>query len=284
MFGSHLSIAGGVHKALIRAGELELDCLQIFTRNQVQWEHKRLKNKAISLWDRHRRRAGLAEVVSHGSYLLNLASPDAALYRRSVVGLGGELRRCGKLGIRLLVVHPGNHMGAGESAGLDRVARALDRVYRRTPAPTAITCLETTAGQGTGVGWRFEHLREILDRVSCPGKVGVCLDTAHMLAAGYRLTSAGGARAVLAECDAVIGLDRVHVVHVNDSKRPRGSRVDRHEHIGRGRVALTAFGVIVNHPHIRGIPKILETPKGDAPDGRAWDRVNLAKLRALVRG
>ncbi len=261
-----------------------MDCVQVFTRNQVQWKPKPLTNKAIRLWDQHRRDVGLAEVVSHASYLLNLATPDAALYRRSVAGLGVELRRCEQLGIRYLVVHPGNHMGAGEAAGLQRVARALDRAHRAAPGLSVITCLETTAGQGSGLGWRFEHFREILDRVSQPERVGVCLDTAHMLAAGYRLTSAPGTREALDACDAIVGLARVHVVHVNDSKAPRGSRVDRHEHIGRGRVALTAFGVIVNHPYLRTVPKILETPKGETPDGRAWDEINLAKLRALVRG
>ena len=162
------------------------------------------------------------------------------------------------------------------------MAEALNRLHRELPGLRVVTCLETTAGQGTGVGWRFEQLRRIIDEVNQPERLAVCIDTAHLLAAGYDLTSASRARAVLQEADDVLGPGRIRVVHCNDSKTPLASRVDRHEHIGHGCVSLEAFGVLVNHPPLRTVPKILETPKETAPDGREWDAINLAVLRRLA--
>ena len=284
MFGSHLSIAGGLHNALIAAHQFGMDCVQVFTQNQRQWKNRRLTDHAIELWRCHRFGTDLAEVVSHGSYLVNLASPNQALRRRSISAVRAELKRCEALGVRLLVVHPGAHMGAGEPAGLRRVIRALDRLAGELPGNETVICLETTAGQGTALGWRLEQLGGIIEGVANPDRLGVCLDTAHMFAAGYDLSSAAGAGAVLGQCEATIGLERVRVVHFNDSKTPRGSRVDRHEHIGHGCIPLCAFRALVNHPHLATVAKILETPKETAPDGRPWDLVNLEALRRLSRG
>lgn len=284
MFGSHLSVAGGLENAVREATELGMDCVQIFTRNQRQWSAKPLGDEQVEAWRSAVAASPLEATVSHDSYLINLASPDRATREKSIRTFRDELERCEVLGIPSLVTHPGAHLGIGEAKGLDRVARALDRVHKSLAGYETVTCLEITAGQGSGLGYRFEHLRTIIDSVREPERLAICFDTAHALAAGYDLESAAGARAVLEEFDDVLGLDRLRVLHINDSKVPRGRRVDRHEHIGHGHVALEAFGVIVNHPGIDRVPKILETAKGDADDGRPWDTVNLEALRGLRRG
>ena len=282
MFGSHLSIAGGLHNALLDAKRLDMDCVQIFTKNQRQWKVPPLTDKQINLWQQHQEESGIQDVVSHDSYLINLASPVPEAWSKSVALFREELLRCEALGIAYLVAHPGAHMGSGEEAGIEQVAKSLNKLHEELPELKVITCLEITAGQGSGLGWRFEHLRDIIDQVTQTDRVAVCLDTAHLLAAGYDLTSGAGAKAVLKECDDVLGMDRVKVLHLNDSKTPLGSRVDRHEHIGLGHVSIDAFGVIMKNKYFKKIPKILETPKQDAPDGRPWDEINLDILRGLA--
>jgi deoxyribonuclease IV len=283
LYGSHLSIAGGLHNALIEARSLRMDCVQVFTKNQRQWQAKPLTDGQIADWSDHRARTGIEVVVSHDSYLINLASPDAGNLDKSITLFREELLRCEALDIPWLVTHPGAHMGEGEAAGLKRVARSLDRIHKELPGLRTVTCLEVTAGQGTSLGWRFEHLRRIIDLARDPDRLAVCLDTAHMLAAGYDLGGPAACRAVLDEVDELIGLSRVKVLHINDSKVPRGKRVDRHAHIGHGHIARAAFGEILREPAFAAVPKILETPKEDAPDGRPWDAVNLALLRRLAR-
>ena len=283
MLGSHLSIAGGLHNAADEAQRLGMDCVQIFTKNQRQWRSAPLTDADIEQWKQHFRRARLKDAVSHDSYLINLASGDRSTREKSVALFVDEIERCEALAIPWLVTHPGAHLGAGEATGLKRVARALDRAHRRTSGYKTVTCLEITAGQGSGLGWRFEHLRRIIDMVAEPQRLAVCFDTAHALAAGYNLTRRAGMQATLDEFDDVIGLDLLKVFHLNDSKTKRRSRVDRHEHIGRGHVARIAFAVIVRDPRFRRIPKILETPKAAAPNGQLWDAVNLQTLRKLQR-
>lgn len=283
MFGSHLSIAGGLENALIEAEQYGMDCVQLFTKNQRQWKAPPLTGGQIERWMAYSESTGIRATVSHDSYLINLASPDRLIRTRSLRLFREEMLRCDALGIPNLVTHPGAHVGRGEEAGLKRVARALDRMHNELPDLRVVTCLEITAGQGTSLGYTFAHLAAIIDRVGAPGRLGICLDTAHMLAAGYDLTSARGARAVLTECDRTVGLDRVRVLHLNDSKIERGRRVDRHEHIGHGHVSLEAFSVLVNNRKFKRVPKILETPKARSPDGRPWDAVNLQLLRSLVR-
>ncbi len=283
MFGSHLSIAGGLHNALIEARKLRMDCVQVFTKNQRQWKVKPLDDGQVRDWQDHRRQTGIDVVVSHDSYLINLASPQAEAREKSIALFREELLRCEALAIPWLVTHPGAHMGEGEDAGLARVARSLDRIHRDLTGLATVTCLEVTAGQGTALGWRFEHLRRVLDAVAEPERLAICLDTAHMLAAGYDLTSAAGCRDVLDELHALLGLTRVKVIHVNDSKAPRDKRVDRHAHIGHGHVAKAAFSELLREPAFAAVPKILETPKENAPDGRPWDAVNLAALKRLSR-
>lgn len=283
MFGTHLSIAGGLHNALIQANDFNIECLQIFTSNQRQWPVKPLTSDQIELWQHHLRETEVKQVVSHDSYLINLASGQRELREKSIRHFINELKRCQILDIPYLVAHPGAHMGDGEAMGLKRVGSALNRIHKATAGYKTTICLEITAGQGTGLGHTFEQLRKIIDIVSCPERVAICFDTAHGLAAGYDLTSKKGALAVLDEFDDVIGLDLIKVIHVNDSKVRRGSRVDRHEHIGYGHVSCDAFKVIVNHRKFRCVPKILETPKGIAPDGQPWDLVNLETLRKMIK-
>lgn len=283
MFGSHLSIAGGVHNALIAAQSLGIGAVQIFTANQRQWSPKGLSADAIALWEEQRAKLDVKQVVSHDSYLINVASPKAEPRERSIALLRDELLRCEALNIPWLVMHPGSHLESDEQAGLAQVAAALDELHDALPDIGVTICLEITAGQGTNLGHRLEHLAAIIQAVKAPDRLAVCLDTAHMLGAGYDLTSAKGAKATLREVDRVVGLDRVKVLHLNDSKAPLGSRKDRHEHIGHGHVSLEAFEVFVNEPAFADAPMILETAKEPAPDGRPWDAINLDTLRGLVR-
>jgi len=283
MYGSHLSVAGGPHRALEAAVELGLDCVQIFTANQRQWRSGPVADDVVARWAEARDATAIHAAVSHASYLINLASPDDALWSRSIDAFAVEIERCAQLGVGDVVIHPGAHTGSGETAGLARIARALDVLEPRIADWPVRICLEVTAGQGTTLGAEFEHLAEIIALVRHPQRLGVCLDTAHLLAAGHPLDSGAGARKTLAACDRVLGLDRVRVIHVNDSKTPRGSRVDRHEHIGHGHVSPEAFGVLLRKRAFASTPKILETPKEADDSGRPWDAVNLAQLKSLCR-
>ncbi len=281
MFGAHNSVAGGLPRALETASRLRMECVQIFTKNQRQWKVPALKPAAVEEWLEARSGSAVDRVVSHGSYLINLASPGGPTLGRSRLALRDEIVRCETLRVPLLVVHPGSHLGEGEEAGLRRIVDRLDEVHADLPGYRTITCLENTAGQGSNLGYDLKHLQRILDAVREPDRVAVCIDTAHALAAGYNLTSEAGGRHFLRSVDETVGVDRVLAMHLNDSKAPRGSRVDRHEQIGHGHVALDAFRVIVRHRKLRAVPKILETPKGVTDDGREWDAVNLATLRDL---
>lgn len=273
-----------MHNALLEARQLTMDCVQVFTKNQRQWKTPPLTDDTVRQWKEHRQSTGIQHVVSHDSYLINLASHVPETREKSINLFREELTRCQALDIPWLVTHPGAHLGEGEEPGLLRVAEALNGLHRELPDNPTITCLEITAGQGTCLGAKMEHLRFIIDHVEQPHRMGVCLDTAHLLAAGYDLTSAQGAQHVLAEFDAVLGSRSwLKVWHLNDSMVPLGSRKDRHEHIGNGHVSLDAFAVILNDPAHQILPKILETAKGPSPDGREWDVVNLEALRALIR-
>lgn len=280
MFGSHLSIAGGMHHALLKAEQLGCETVQVFTANQQQWAPKPPGTDEITRWRDELRRVGFRKVVSHASYLINLASPDEALRRKSVRAFVEEVRRCHALSIPLVVIHPGAHMGAGEARGLSRVVRSLDETIHQTDACDVTICLESTAGQGTSLGWKLEHLRELIARVRVPDRLAVCLDTAHLFAAGYDFR---GRRydAFRKRLSATVGLRRVKVWHLNDSRKALGSRVDRHEHIGRGAIGVEGFRPIVNDAAWVRVPKILETEKSIGPNGREWDEINLEVLRGL---
>ncbi len=283
MYGSHLSIAGGLQNALLAARDLHMDCVQVFTKNQRQWNAPPLTDEQIKTWHEHRQSTGINHIVTHDSYLINLASPNPETLAKSRALFRDELERCEALNIPSLVAHPGAHMKQGEDVGLQRIADSLDAIHHDLPGLTVRTCLEITAGQGTTLGYKFEHLARIIELVKQPERLAVCLDTAHLIAAGYDLTSADGCRDMLDQCEAIVGLDRIHVWHLNDSKTPLGSRVDRHHHIGHGHISLDAFAVIVKHKKFKNIPKILETAKEIAPDGRDWDTINIETLKNLEK-
>ena len=277
LLGAHFSVAGGLHHAIEDARRHRAGAVQIFTRNNNRWAAKPLADEEIAAWREALERTPLATMV-HDSYLINLASGDGALYRKSVDAFHAEAERCDALGIERLVFHPGSHLGAGESRGLKRVAAALDTVRDRLGHRRVRFVLENTAGQGTNLGWRFEHLAEIVARVEDPGGLGVCLDTCHLLAAGYDLRTPEGYAAVMDELDQTVGIERVVAFHLNDSKKDLGSRVDRHETIGKGFLGTMPFRLLLTDARFHGVPKVLETPKKD--DG---DRRNLALLRRLAR-
>ncbi len=302
MVGSHCSAAGGVHHAIEEAVALGLDCVQVFTKNQRQWTAPPLTDEAIALWKAARTKAGWDDLpqrtVSHNSYLCNLASPDAALRKKSIAQQRDELERCEALGIAYCVAHPGAHLGAArspkspnplrqppsadEEAGLARIAASLDEIHRSLKGFRVVTCLETTTGSGTNLGYDFAHLRRIRELVKDPDRVGFCLDTCHVASAGYDVSSDAAAQATLEEFDRVCGKDRLFVLHVNDSKAPLGSRKDLHEHIGRGTCGLAWFRAVMQDPALALVPKILETEKSDDEQGEPWDRVNARSLRALL--
>ena len=273
-----MSIAGGVDKAVTRGHSLGCQAVQIFTRSTTQWSARPLASDAVGRFAENLRRTGIRVCLAHDCYLINLASPDKAAYRRSFDTFLDETRRAEALGLPYLVMHPGCHMGAGEKAGLRRIVRSLDRLHQRTRGVRVRVLVETTAGQGTCLGYRFEHLAEILEGVGEPERVGICLDTCHVFAAGYDLRTLKEYNRTMRRLNKLVGLDKVMVFHLNDSLRDLGSRVDRHQHIGRGRIGLEAFRFILNDSRFAGRPMVLETPKGK---GNTADKKNLAVLRSL---
>jgi deoxyribonuclease IV len=275
--GAHTSIAGGLFRAIERGAEVGCDVIQVFVRSNQQWAEPPLRDEDVARWEEARRRTGVEPAMVHGSYLVNLCARERSLRARSFRAFALEYERCGRLGIPYLVIHPGAHVGQGEARAIELIAAALDRLFDAQPDNRAMVLLENTAGQGTCVGHRFEHLRDILAAVSAPDRVGVCIDTCHTLAAGYDITTETGWQETMAALDRAVGCERVRAFHVNDSKTPLGSRVDRHEHLGRGHLGLTPFRLLVNDPRFCGLPMTIETPK---PSDEA-DRTNLAILRTL---
>jgi deoxyribonuclease-4 len=285
-FGAHLSIAGGMDQAALRARRLRADTLQLFVKSPSQWRLAALTDDAVARFRDEARRARLEPLLGHASYLVNLASPDPALYEKSRRCVLEEWDRTERLGLDYLVLHPGAHMRSGEAAGLEQIARALRRLRQERPARTAMILLETTAGAGTVMGGRFEHLQQLIAACDPPGGqapwLGVCIDTCHLWAAGYDLGTAQAIDDTLGRLDEAVGLERVKVVHVNDARGGLGSHLDRHEHIGRGQLGKQAFRLLIHHPALAALPFILETPKEDARD-RPMDPVNLRTLRRLAR-
>jgi deoxyribonuclease IV len=278
--GAHVSIAGGIHKAFERGARLRCRAIQIFLKNSNQWHSKLLTEQDQALFQGAWKASSIRSVVAHDSYLINLASPDRNLRRKSLEAFIAEMRRANFLGVPCLVLHPGAHMGAGVPAGLSRVAKGLIRAIDLVEPPIRIL-LENTAGQGSCLGHRFEHLAAILEKVDSPERTGVCLDTCHLFAAGYEIRTEERYKETLREFDRLIGIEKILAIHVNDSKKELGSRVDRHSHIGQGCIGLDAFRFLLNDPRFVSIPKILETPKGP---GIEEDLMNLSTLRSLFGG
>ncbi len=284
MFGSHLSIAGGMENALIEANKLGMGTVQVFTKNQQQWVAKPLEDKAIGTFKEYAGKFGFTEIVAHDSYLINLAAADEALREKSIAAFANEMARCDQLGIKYLVTHPGAHVGQGEQIGIQKVVAAFNDIADQQSRGQVTVCIETTAGQGTCLGCTFEQIAEMLSGIKQSQRFGVCIDTAHTLASGYDITTVEGTQKVLADFDRIVGLKHVRVLHLNDSKKPLGSRVDRHDHIGRGFVGLPAFEVICQDKRFKNVPKILETPKEGGIGDKSWDELNLEILTAFSAG
>jgi deoxyribonuclease-4 len=281
LLGAHMSIAGGLSMAIERARSIRCTAMQIFVKNNMQWFARPLRQQEIRTFLDHAERAELLSVFAHANYLINLAATNPQFHANSIRALSEELVRADQLQLPFLVLHPGAHLGEGEEAGLKKIVNSINNVFRKIPRVKTKIALEITAGQGSCVGHRFEHLAHIIQNVREPERLRVCLDTAHLFAAGYDLSSERSIRKTFLEFDRIIpqARDRLVAIHVNDSKTDRGSRVDRHEHIGKGRIGLDLFRFIMRSPRFQKIPKVLETPKGR---DLAKDVMNLRTLRRLA--
>ena len=283
LLGAHQSIAGGYHKAVELGLKAGCHVIQVFTKNTNQWRGKEISAKEAAQFRDALAGSGIACPLAHDSYLINLASPDDTLWKRSIEAMIDEVQRASLLGIPWVVSHPGAYTTTSEAEGLQRIIAALDEVLAKTGRLAALTgiLLETTAGQGTTLGWRFEHLAEILSGVKHSHRLGVCFDTCHVFAAGYKMSTQAEYRATMREFDKIVGLDRIRAFHLNDSVKDCGSRVDRHAHIGQGKVGAELFGWLLRDRRFRRLPMVLETPKGQQ-DGEECDVINLRTLRELL--
>ena len=280
LLGAHFSIAGGLEKALYSAADYGCTAAQLFTKNASTWKERELSEAETERFSAAVRKTGIEEIAAHTSYLINLAAPDPAKHEKSCAALSRELARASQLSIPYVVLHPGAHMGAGEKAGLSRIVESIDRILGADPQLSTRLLVESTAGQGSGLGHRFEQIAQIVDSVEAEEKVGVCLDTCHIFAAGYDIRTAEGVTGVLTDFDRIVGLDRLFLFHLNDSKKGLAGRVDRHEHIGRGQIGADGFRAIMTEPRLREVAKIIETPKKEGATD--WDKVNLELLRSFA--
>jgi deoxyribonuclease-4 len=281
ILGAHQSIAGGYYRAVELAHRLKCDCVQLFTKNNNQWRAKALTDEDVRQFRGKLKELGIRHPLAHDSYLINLASPDRELWKKSVDSFVMEMLRADRLGIPYLVTHPGAYTTSSEEAGIAAVVRALDEVHAQTRGIKTKCLLETTAGQGSCLGCRFEQLGEIIERVQDPDRLGVCVDTCHIFAAGYPISTEKEYQATMRELDKTIGLRLVRAIHLNDSLKALGSRVDRHAHIGRGQIGREGFRLLVNDRRFRKVPMYLETPKGEEK-GTNLDAINLRTLRRLI--
>jgi len=275
-----MSIAGGIDKAVERGSKVNCTTIQIFTKSNTQWRATPLKKEEVAEFKKNVERTKITPVFAHNCYLINLASPDPDIYKKSIDTLLLELERSETLGLPYLVMHPGSHMGEGEKAGIERIAESLNKIFEKIMGYNVQVLLETTAGQGRSVGSKFEQIAEIMDLIKSKEKLCVCLDTCHIFAAGYDIRSKYEYEKTMAEFNSIVGIDKIKVIHLNDSKKELGSKVDRHEHIGKGFIGLEAFRYIMNDERFRSVPKVLETPKGE---DIKEDVINLKILRSLVR-
>jgi deoxyribonuclease-4 len=282
ILGAHQSIAGGYYKSAEIARRTGCDCVQLFTKNNNQWRAKELTRDDVVRFQAALRDLKISHPLAHDSYLINLASPDPVLWKKSVDAFIVEMLRADRLGIPYVVTHPGAYTTSSEAAGIAAVVRALDEVHRQTRGIRSQVLLENTAGQGSCLGSRFEHLASMIDGVQNPDLVGVCIDTCHTFAAGYPLGTEKEYRSTMRALDKTVGLKLVRAFHLNDSVKPLGSRVDRHAHIGRGMMGKEPFRFLVNDRRFRTVPMYLETPKGEEK-GKDLDAINLKTLRGLIR-
>jgi len=283
ILGAHMSIAGGYYKAVEAAQRAGCDCVQVFTKNNNQWRAKPIAEDDVERFGAALDEHGIGHPISHDSYLINMASPDDELWKKSVDAFVIELQRAELLGIPYVVAHPGAFTSSTEARGLKRIIRALNEVHRQTKGCTACCLLETTAGQGSNLGWKFEHLATILDGVRDPDRLGVCFDTCHVFAAGYAMDTEKNYKATMRDLNKTIGVKKIKAFHLNDSLKPLGSRVDRHAGIGLGEMGIEPFRFLLNDRRFRKVPMYLETPK-EGDKGENLDIVNLKTLRGLIAG
>jgi deoxyribonuclease IV len=275
--GVHLSISGGLHKAIRKAEELKIGAVQIFLKNSNRWEAKQYSIEDIDSFLKARSIVKDMAVFAHSGYLINLAGiGDVKI--KSLSALSDELYRAEQMQIDYLVLHPGSHGGRGLESGIDSIADNLNTVFAKSKKPKIL--LETTAGQGSSIGNRFEHIRAIIDKSSFPDRLGVCLDTCHIFAAGYDISTQETYKKVFSDFDAVIGLENLALIHLNDSKKDCGSMVDRHEHIGKGYIGTDGFRLLLNDAKLKNVPMILETPKFNDDEA---DKINLKTIRRLIK-
>ena len=279
LLGAHTSIAGGVSKSVDLAEKLGFTAMQIFTKNNNRWFEKHLEEKEIQSFKSKLKSSNIKFVVSHDAYLINLCAVKPDTLKKSRAAFLDELKRCELLGIPYLNFHPGAHLGAGEEDGIKLIAESINIVHQKTEDFKVNSMIEATAGQGSSIGYKFEHLRKIIDLVDNKKRMSVCIDTAHVFAAGYDIKDGKNYKKVIKDFDEIIGLDRLKCLHMNDSKKELGTRVDRHDHIGKGFIGLEGFTNIMNDKRLEKIPKILETPKGKE---QLEDLRNLEVLRELL--
>ena len=279
LLGAHMSIAGGVDKAFLEGQKAGCDVMQIFTKSSRQWAAQPYTKEEIQSYHANQKETGIATVIAHDSYLLNLGSPDEALQKKSVRAFIDEMERCETLSIPYLIAHPGAHVGSGEDAGIKTISRSLDEIHAACRGYKVRIALEITAGQGSNLGYRFEQIHDMIDAAKESDRLRVCFDTEHAFAAGYDIRNKEGYERTFGEFDETIGLKLLAAFHLNDSKKEFHSRVDRHEHIGKGHIGVEAFRLLMNDQRFWGIPMCLETPKG--PDLKE-DLENLTLLRSLV--
>lgn len=281
ILGAHMSIAGGYFRAVEKAHSAGCDCVQLFTKNNNQWRAKPITKDDVDRFKKALDELKISHPISHASYLINLASPDQQLRQKSIQAMIIELQRADALGIPYVVVHPGSYTTSDEKTGLQLIVDSIDQVHRQTKQLTCDCLLENTAGQGSNLGWKFEHLAEVIRSVTEPSRLGVCIDTCHAFAAGYDLNGTAAYQNTIRKLGRTVGLRKVKAFHLNDSKKPFGSRRDRHEHIGQGEMGLDAFRNLLNDPRWKKTPMYLETPKG-TDKGRELDEINLETLRSLI--
>ncbi|HEU5162262.1 MAG TPA: deoxyribonuclease IV [Thermoanaerobaculia bacterium] len=280
LIGAHLSTKGGVCTIFERAKRVNASAIALFSKNASQWKAKPLEDDVCADFHRLRAELGNPPILVHAAYLINLATTNAEFLAKSIAGMIDELERARRLGADALVLHPGAHMGAGTEEGIDQIARSLDTIHAAIPDNPVVTLLETAAGQGSCLGCTYSELGSVLKRVDDPSRLGICIDTCHVFSAGYDIRTQDGWNRMIDEVEQEVGIENVGAFHLNDSKKPLGSRVDRHQHIGEGEIGLEPFGFVLNDPRFARIPKVLETPK---PDEYEADIRNLARLRSLVR-
>lgn len=279
LLGAHESIEGGIHKAIERAQSVGCNVLQIFTKNSNQWTSRPLTDRDVENYKNSLYKSKIRYVMAHSIYLINLCAIDSLILKKSRSAMVDEILRCDLLGIPIIIFHPGSHMGSGETNGIKKIIESINWVHEKTSDSNVKCVLETTAGQGTSIGYRFQHLREIIEGVENHKRIGVCMDTCHIFAAGYNITDENGYEATLKEFTEIIGLELLDAIHINDSKKGLGSKIDRHEHIGKGLIGKNGFRFFMRDKRIVSVPKVIETEKGkDLKE----DKINLSILRHLA--